>query len=543
MLKRWELWWVGLGYFACTLLLTLPFVLQRHVLFGDGDVWQVLWNFWWAKTALATHSNIFFTTYLHWPGGISLVFHTLSLANSIPAVFLQYVFGLVGALHIIIYLHFVLTGVAMYVFVRYLTQSRFAAFAAGYLFTFSQYHMMRSQGHLNLFAMEGIPLYMYFLFRLRETLSWKYAMYAALALAYAGFADLQYLLYLFLFTLLYLFYALWQPAGSAFIKRAVVMAGIAAVLLAPLLCPLLYQKYASHDHDVYGHDPLVYSVDLESFFIPGAYSLYEQQTFSVWSAWTGYWESPSYLGYSIVLLSLLVLYWQRKKTLVWFWFAVAAVFLILSLGPYLHIGGATHRNIPLPYIVMLKLPLLSLGGVVMRFSMMGIMALTILAAMAFAEIQTRFRKGHLIALMCFVVVIAELFPAPIVTSPLDVPEFYQILINDPATYAIMDFSHDAPKVLYYQTLHHKPLIGGYTSRPTISTQTFLRTTPVISDLFNDQYRYQHVAPPINGKEVLKNLQIKYVLVPLYHRPLRKYVEAMGLRLVYKKGDMMAYQVF
>lgn len=317
---------------------------------------------------------------------------------------------------------------------------------------------------------------------------------------------------------------------------------VALLLIAPMVVPMIYGKFFSTNYDVYGHDPLVYSADLESFFVPGIYSLYAQNTASLWTHWTGYWESANYMGYVLLAVVAITLLLVRKRE-VWFWTIIAAVFGVLSLGPYLHIGGVAHRSVPLPYILLMKLPLFSLGGVAMRFYSMSLVALIILTGMGLAHIQKHWRRGYLIAPLLFVLMIAELYPAPVDSSAVIVPKFYTTLAQDTAVYNIMDFSQDPPKVLYYQTVHHKPLIGGYTSRPTLASQRFLDTTPVLSDLYSDDYKYQRTSPPADGKAILKSLNIKYVLVPAYHRSLRAYLGKMHLQVVSKDIEMMVYRVY
>lgn len=540
-----EIFTIGFVYAFLAGLLTLPWLTHPSTLYGVADVWQVLWNFWWVKLAFTQlHTNVFFTQFLHAPIGISLLFHTLSLVNTIPGIVLQKLFSLVTAYHILIYVHFVLAGVTMYVLVRKITHSRFASFAAGYLFTFSQYHVMRSQGHLNLFTIEWMPLYAWFLLRILERRSWKNILGAALCLALTAYADLYYLVYLLTFSVLFMVYAFTAERRFRDICVDVALMGLIAFLLvAPLLVPLIYQKTVTTNYDVYGHDPLIYSADVQSLFVPGPYSLYAKQTISVWQSWTGYWESNSYPGYILLAVVAFVLWHRRRSMQVWFWAGTAAIFGILSMGPYLHVGGITHRSIPLPYIFFMKLPIVSLGGVATRFFSFAFFALLILLAVGIADLPNRFRHGRMLAWIVFALIAVELFPAPIETSDIVVPRFYEQMAQDAERYSIIDVSYDPPKTLYYQTIHHKPLIDGYTSRPTVATQQFMKNTPVLSDLFDEQYRYQYVSPPKDGKEILRQLNIKYILIPTAHRPLRKYLDQLHLSVAYKGLDMMVYEVY
>src|SRR3989344_3905197 len=104
------------------------FNTNMQFIFGHGDAWQYLWNFWWFKTALVDmHTNPFYTHMLHWPHGISLIFQTFSLTNTIAALPLQYIFGLVWTYNLLLIAGFALTALAAYKLAHYLTGNSIAA--------------------------------------------------------------------------------------------------------------------------------------------------------------------------------------------------------------------------------------------------------------------------------------------------------------------------------------------------------------------------------------------------------------------------------
>src|SRR2546426_8310720 len=58
--------------------------LNTGLVGGYVDGYENLWNYYWVKTALLDlHTNPFYTSYLYYPTGISLRFHTLNLANGL----------------------------------------------------------------------------------------------------------------------------------------------------------------------------------------------------------------------------------------------------------------------------------------------------------------------------------------------------------------------------------------------------------------------------------------------------------------------------
>ena len=128
------------------------FRLNDRVL-GFHDAWQFMWNLWWVKTAIEDlHTNPFYTTYIHWPNGVTLLFHTLSLTNSLISIPLQKFFGLIPTYNLLMIVNIGLAGFGTYLLASYLTRNKFAGFVAGYLVAFSPFLFSRSLGHLNLIS-------------------------------------------------------------------------------------------------------------------------------------------------------------------------------------------------------------------------------------------------------------------------------------------------------------------------------------------------------------------------------------------------------
>ena len=67
---------------SVSLVLTHPLALHpASTELDDGtlDCFQFIWNVWWMRVSLLDlHTNPFFTRYLFYPQGVSLLFHTLS---------------------------------------------------------------------------------------------------------------------------------------------------------------------------------------------------------------------------------------------------------------------------------------------------------------------------------------------------------------------------------------------------------------------------------------------------------------------------------
>jgi len=544
--KTWQK--SALWYSVLTLLYLFPLVLNFRNLAGHGDAWQFVWNFWWVQKVFTTPSlQLFYTTLLHWPHGISLLLQTMTLVNSVPAALLSPILGYVTTYNFLVILHFILSGLGMYFLCYHFSKNHFAAFIGGFLFAFSPYRFAHYYGHLHLMTTEVLPFGILFLIKTLEgnRRSW---IGAAILCVMTAYTDLYYFLFLFLVSIALV---IWKfPRTRTVLFHLVLIAGITALAVAPYFGPLLAMKYHTQEFNILGHDPVANSSDLKSFFIPGMRSMFGGLTARWWSWWSAPWEIGNYIGYSVIIL-LLWGFWKSRSKIFLFWMILGIIFAVLSLGPYLHIGGRVITSFQLPYAWLEHVvPLLSLAGVASRFFVVTSLSLAILVSLALARVLQESRRGEFIAAIFFVILAFEYLPAPVIVSPVIVSDFYQKLAADHASYALIDVSDAPAKVLYYQTIHGKPLIGGYTSRPTMSANRFLEETPVIRDLVADPpdgqtggERFHAHTPPRDGKKILTDLQVRYILIPRDERGLERYVAKLKLPLVYEDSMLEAYQAY
>ncbi len=105
------------GYVLLALVMTYPLVLHLgSSIPGDGfDGWQNYWNLWWVKTALLDlHQSPYFTHYLYYPAGYSLLFHTLNIFNSFLSLPVQLAWGLAASYNFVVLFSFVMGGYGAY---------------------------------------------------------------------------------------------------------------------------------------------------------------------------------------------------------------------------------------------------------------------------------------------------------------------------------------------------------------------------------------------------------------------------------------------
>lgn len=533
-------------YFLFASLWTRPVIFHlRSMIIGYHDAWQFMWNFWWVKTAFFSGTSPFYTDYMHWPNGISLLFHTLNLPNAVASIPLQPILGLAATYNIILLLNFALTGLGVYLLAQYLTKNRFAAFVAGYIVTFSTFLIAHSYGHLNLMSFGWVALFiLFYLKMLKSEANWKlpvlFLIIIALTDSYYFFYVVLFLIFHFLFCVLFNRQIFRQ---TDLIKNYWLTILFSFLLLGPYFGWMIYEKTTNGDFDFLGHDPLQYSVDLWAFFIPNFTSIFKNFTMAYWAKWHYSWENVGYLGYSVLILIGYGLGKMRKKN-VYFWFFIFLIFCVLALGPYLQINGTVNKNIVLPYFwIQQYIPYISLQGVPARFVSFSFLAVAILVAFVFSDIlkQKTIWKILIVAIFTLAIFI-EYLPAQIGTSQIPLADFYTQLAQDKNDYAVIDMSFNYDRVLYYQTIHHKHLIGGYTSRTTKKTQDFLKNTPVINNIYHTQ-DFEENFDFKGGIEILKHYKIKYILVNNQDKKRLGIVGKLNLAIVFQNNRLTVFRVY
>src|SRR5512136_241094 len=191
-LRSWqELTIVTFGYVVAAAVMTYPLLFQLHagLVSHSTDVWILAWDNWWIQRALSNGQNLFCTTSMFFPAGVSLASHSFSFTHTLISLLLQVFTDATAAYNLGIWLIFPIAGLSMYLLARHVTQSRAAAWVAGLLYAFAPYHMTQALGHPHLSYVQFIPFAVLFILKAIELPRARYALGAIMALvltAYAG---------------------------------------------------------------------------------------------------------------------------------------------------------------------------------------------------------------------------------------------------------------------------------------------------------------------------------------------------------------------
>ncbi len=508
---------ITLSFTLLTLILTYPviFRLSTHFMCDGGDGFQNMWNMWWLKTSLLDlHTNPYYTTYLHYPDGISLLFQTFNPFNGLISIPLQFLFRMEITYNLVVIFSFIMSGIGMYLLARYLIKNRLAAFISGVIYTFCPFHFAHGLGHLQLIAMEWMPFYILYMIKIHREGGWKNGILGGLFLILTTLCSWYYLIYSGFITCIYLIYHLITSRESVlsknFGRNILILFVTFWVCMSPLFGAMFYAK--TTQEFVGEHNPENWSADLTSFLVPSAISTYGRAWFSsIWGKWKGNTaENSNYIGYIVLGLSIFALIRYRDSR---FWGIVALFAFVMALGPYLRVMGKQYRVVPLPYQLFHRyIPFFSFTGVPERFDIMLKFSLAIMSGYAVSGIYNKFgniRVKYVFIALISVLVIMEYLAIPYVTTKVEVSEFYYEMAKDEDVYGVIDIPSGAV-TLYLATIHKKPIVGGYVSRPSAKALNFLSETPVIKDLMVSGKTASKDIPK-TAKDIFARYNIRYVI--------------------------------
>jgi len=156
------------------------------------------------------------------------------------------------------------------------------------------------------------------------------------------------------------------------------------------------------------------------------------------------------------------------------WIAFTGLFAWLSLGPFMSIAGlATY--VPTPWALIRYLPVLGAARMPTRLAVLTILGASMLLAMALQHLRAAPGRHRLVTACVGALLIFEMFPGPRVMYSAKIPDVYRIIAADARDVRVLNLPFGlrdglssagnlSAEYQFQQTLHEKPLVGGYLSR-------------------------------------------------------------------------------
>jgi hypothetical protein len=308
-----------------------------------------------------------------------------------------------------------------------------------------------------------------------------------------------------LLTLLVLLRVAWPyrhavlSIDSSALFRLARAASVAAIVSAVMLSPVLYAVGVRIRDNGFESSRILWrssppGVDLLSFFLPNPNHPLTPDAVRAWLTPRPdmYLENVASLPLVALVCVFLALRagWRPAR----FWVVLTVMFGLLALGPFIHVAGL-NTDIPGPWSLARYLPLVRLARTPARLAIVAALGLSILFASALCSLGDRWphRRRALLSAIA-VLMLFELFPAPRALYSAAVPRFYERVAQHKAddvrlielpvgvrdgTSSVGNFT---ARSQFFQTVHGKPIIGGYLSRVSRRRIEEMRKEPILAAL-------------------------------------------------------------
>lgn len=579
------------GYAALTAAVywTVVTNLRTRILADQSDGAFFLWNLWSAPKAVLSGHSPFHTSGIFHPFGADIAFNTTLLSVGLVAWPVQKLFGLAVAANLAQLAAVVASGFCAYLLALRAGATRLPAFYAGSAFAFCAYRGVHLSPHFNLNQTWLLPLGLLLLLRLYDRPSRGRAVALGALGGIAWYTDVYYSVFLGLacaVTGLWHWRTTFSPAVLVRLAQAVAVAGIVTL---PVTVAMAQEYFGT------GRDPVpgwggsdVLSADVVSWVAPPEGRRFLPDMLGGVDPTVRQGERIIFPGWTLLALGLAGIGlgggpkgpgWRRRGV----WVALAAVFFVLSLGPFLQVNGWTgdrylrfHRtfSVPLPYLALQKVGLANELRAPARFAIVAILALVVLAALALTRLQrARPRLGVIAVAVAVPLALAEGLPKAPVTIPSAIPAAYGAIARDPGRGAVLeiplqwhtgfgrygDWGGDHSMFVYYATRHGRPMVNGIVSRYRRRDLDALQRLPVYDQLLGffpdrDPALYfpatagrppgEPHPPATFGAGDLRALGIGYVV---YHRDRPRpeahdYLAGLGLPVLADDGTVIVWKV-
>jgi hypothetical protein len=321
-----------------------------------------IWALYWWPYAISHHINPLFSTFIWHPYGTDLSIAPVSVPGAgLIALPITLIFGPVASYNILIIIGSALSAFFTFLITKYLTNSFKAGVISGLIFGFSTYQFAQVI-HLNLVLTFLIPLigYLFLLFWEKKIngVAFILLLGACLLLQYLISIEVFVTLTLFIVISLIICTLVYLEHFRKLLYFTINLSG-AYVFCIIMLSPFIYTALTNKIPKMPVYSAVHFSIDPLNFIIPTKVTYLGAIAFApLSSTFLGnIAENSGYLGVpALCIISIYaVKYWHEKMTRVLFFTLLC--FMILSLGPTLHITNIS--TVTLPEYYLNKLPVIN----------------------------------------------------------------------------------------------------------------------------------------------------------------------------------------
>ncbi len=516
LLKKHSLLFIIGGYFCISLLFNYPVFWGELVNDSSrnsaviGEIAATEWGMDQAYKRIIRFENPFQSLdSILYPFSIDI--STSDIGFAFNFLYLRPFLSPHQSLSLLVIINFFLANICMYALLRKLGISQIVSFLVGLAFGYMTFMTVRL-GHLTYSLYYLFPLFFLSLSHFFSAKKTKWKIIFTLATSFLFVATFLQHIYYFIMLLISLmafgcYYLIVNPKESFKViwknRGYVALSGVFVfVLLLPWFMAIRETMFFSEPPKSIGWGGAVgFSSDLFGFFIPSYYNYYYgglvsliiQKLDIVFAR--GIFENFTYPGIIIFLAYAYLVFqlFQKKiKGKEWVqmrsYFIVSIFFVILTLGPFLHVAGRWALElkdgiklvVPLPYVLLHYVPFLGNIRSPGRFIVAAIFFAYIVVAFVLTDfLKKKSKKIIYISAIIFITIfiIDHRFPNHKLSTPFYFPnKIYAVLAKDSSPGTVLEIPFTVRDGITYfgdqeaiyqvmgQFVYDKPLLGGYVGR-------------------------------------------------------------------------------
>ncbi len=505
-------------YSICSIIFTYPLILQaNNSLMGiEGDAYLFTWNIdtYWSEI-LQLH-NPFYTNRIFYPLGVNLIFHTYEPLVSILGIF--FISRLVLYLNLLVIISLVIAALSAFILAKYLTKNIIPAFLAGLIYGFSPVMIayIESQHYYFNYAAGFLPLGAWCFFKFIDTQKTRYL--AGILITFwlnlftEYYTTILYILLISILTFSKFLGTMKYDRSPLSTLKQFIYSNIKTTILffcIPLLFLILLLKsyfqiptQTSNFSAVYHR---THNINLIGLITPSEYNPFLITT-RKWFLETFHfqpaWDTPSYfIGYGIFILAIIGLILNLRDNRIKILSLFGLVSTLLAFGTSVKIGNYEILSLRFTLLYWLNIiPILRFILVPMRLIIGTQLIVAVLIAKLISKYQHKLKIYYGLILIIIILFILEYGTINVPISKIDLPQIFQLLKQDSDNRALLeipsgisetkisfgkDYLYPAlhTKQLYWQTIHKKPMVGGFVSRLPDQYLSYYQTEPILSDLW------------------------------------------------------------
>ncbi len=437
---------------------------------------------------------------------------------------------------------FVLSGIGMYLLVREITKSPWAALASGTIFLAAPYRF----GHLlqlQLLTLQWFPFVFWCALRfLREGRARQLGGIALFSLLQALSCN-YYMVYLALAVILFGL-AVVVCSRELLSRRKLILLTLGAASVTTLCLPFLVPYTTNRERGFYRRyeDVAYYSASLRDYLSPSRFNRppYERILPS-----TSRSEKALFPGLAAIALALVGIGVGRSRDRLFWFFGIVLVLtaVILSLGPELKWGSGA---IPLPYRFLYRhVPGFDSIRVPARISVLALFGIAVLAGLGTAALISRWRTPFAVALLGLLLFEYRTYSLESAFPEAPTPSAAHLWLAQSGSkggvlvlplYEGKEIGHESLAMIQ-STVHFQPLVNGYSG-----------WWP--NDYWELVGRLRHFPTARSLRFLLERAPVRYVVVHYdripeprrreLERGMERYRESMPM--VFRLGDEAVYEI-